>query len=149
LRELMRGFFDGLKSLTSGYASISYEQGELKEADVVRMDIIIGDEVQPAFTRIIARRRVIEEGEEFVERLEKLVPRQQVEMKIQAKALGRIISSRTIKAFRKDVTQHMYGGDYSRKLKLLDKQKKGKKKMREIANVNIPHDVFIKVMKQE
>jgi len=149
LRELMRGFFDGLKSLTSGYASISYEQGELKEADVVRMDIIIGDELQPAFTRIISRRRVIEEGEEFVERLEKLMPRQQVEMKIQAKALGRIISSRTMKAFRKDVTQHMYGGDYSRKLKLLDKQKKGKKKMRENANVNIPHDVFIKVMKQE
>ncbi|MDB5188860.1 MAG: lepA [Candidatus Nomurabacteria bacterium] len=148
LRELMRGFFDGLKSITSGYASISYEQGEMKAADVVRMDIIIGDELQPAFTRIMARRRVVEDGEEFVERLEKLMPRQQVEMKIQAKALGRIIASRTLKAFRKDVTQHMYGGDYSRKLKLLDKQKKGKKKMRENANVNIPHDIFIKVMKQ-
>jgi len=149
LRELMRGFFDGLKSITSGYASISYEQGELKAADVVRLDIIIGDEPQPAFTRIVSRRRVLEEGEEFVERLEKLMPRQQVEMKIQAKALGRIIASRTMKAFRKDVTQHMYGGDYSRKLKLLGKQKKGKKKMRENANVNIPHDIFIKVMKQE
>lgn len=149
LRELMRGFFDGLKSITSGYASISYEQGELKPADVVRMDIIIGDELQPAFTRIVARRRAVEEGEEFVERLEKLMPRQQVEMKIQAKALGRIVASKTLKAFRKDVTQHMYGGDYSRKLKLLDKQKKGKKKMRENANVNIPHDIFIKVMKQE
>lgn len=148
LRELMRGFFDGLKSITSGYASIAYEQGDLKEADVVRMDIIIGDEPQPAFTRIISRRRVQEDAEEFVERLEKLMPRQQVVMKIQAKALGKIIASRTMKAFRKDVTQHMYGGDYSRKLKLLDKQKKGKKKMREHANVNIPHDVFIKVMKQ-
>ncbi len=149
LRELMRGFFDGLKSITSGYASISYEQGELKVADVVRMDIIIGDELQPAFTRIVARRRAVEEGEEFVERLEKLMPRQQVEMKIQAKALGRIVASKTLKAFRKDVTGHLYGGDYSRKLKLLEKQKKGKKKMRENANVNIPHEVFIKVMKQE
>ena len=148
LRELMRGFFDGLKSITSGYASIAYEQGELKPADVVRMDIIIGDEPQPAFTRIIARRRLQEDAEEFVERLEQLMPRQQVVMKIQAKALGKIISSRTMKAFRKDVTGHLYGGDYSRKLKLLDKQKKGKKKMREHANVNIPHDVFIKVMKQ-
>ncbi len=148
LRELMRGFFDGLKSITSGYASIAYEQGELKEADVVRMDIIIGDELQPAFTRIISRRRLQEDAEEFVERLEKLMPRQQVVMKIQAKALGKIISSRTMKAFRKDVTGHLYGGDYSRKLKLLEKQKKGKKKMREHANVNIPHDVFIKVMKQ-
>jgi GTP-binding protein LepA len=148
LRELMRGFFDGLKSITSGYASIAYEQGEMKKADVVRMDIIIGDEPQPAFTRVISRRRVQEDAEEFVERLEKLMPRQQVVMKIQAKALGKIISSRTMKAFRKDVTGHLYGGDYSRKLKLLDKQKKGKKKMREHANVNIPHDVFIKVMKQ-
>ncbi len=148
LRELMRGFFDGLKSLTSGYASIAYKEGELKEADVVRLDIIIGDEPQPAFTRIVSRRRALEEGEEFVERLEKLMPRQQVEMKIQAKAFGRIIASRTMKAFRKDVTQHMYGGDYSRKLKLLGKQKKGKKKMRENAVVNIPHDIFIKVMKE-
>ncbi len=148
LRELMRGFFDGLKSITSGYASIAYEQGELKVADVLRMDILIGDEVQPAFTRIISRRRLQEDAEEFVEKLEKLLPRQQVVMKIQAKALGKIVASRTLKAFRKDVTGHLYGGDYSRKLKLLDKQKKGKKKMREYANVNIPHDVFIKVMKQ-
>ena len=149
LRELMRGFFDGLKSITSGYGSIAYEQGDLKEADVIRMDMIIGDELQPAFTRIISRRRLQEEAEEFVDRLEKLMPRQQVVMKIQAKALGKIVASRTMKAFRKDVTGHLYGGDYSRKLKLLEKQKKGKKKMRENAAVNIPHDVFIKVMKQE
>ncbi|HTH93476.1 MAG TPA: translation elongation factor 4 [Candidatus Paceibacterota bacterium] len=148
LRELMRNFFDGMKSLTSGYASIAYEQGALREADVVRMDIIIGDEEQHAFTRIVSRRRLQDEAEEFVERLERIMPRQQVVMKIQARALGKIIASRTLKAFRKDVTAHLYGGDYSRKLKLLEKQKKGKKKMRENMNVNIPHDVFIKVMKQ-
>ncbi len=147
LREMMRNFFDELKSLTSGYGSVSYEIAEMRSADVTRMDILIGDEVQPAFTRIVSRRRVEEEAETMTEKLEKLMPRQQVVMKIQAKAFGRIIASRTLKAFRKDVTGHLYGGDVSRKNKLLDKQKKGKKKMREHATVNIPHDVFIKVMR--
>jgi GTP-binding protein LepA len=146
LRELMRGFFDELKSLTSGYASIAYGESELRPADVVRLDMIVGDEPIHAFTRIVSRRRLQEEGDTFVEKLEKLLPRQQVVMKIQAKALGRIIASRTLKAFRKDVTGYLYGGDITRKMKLLEKQKKGKKKMREHASVNIPHDVFIKVM---
>ena len=149
LRELMRGFFDDLKSLTSGYGSISYDIAEEREADVVRMDIIIGDELQPAFTRIVSRRRVQTEADAFVEKLESLLPRQQVEMKIQAKALGRILSSRTLKAFRKDVTGHLYGGDVSRKNKLLDKQKKGKKKMREFAKINIPQEVFVKVIRSD
>ena len=149
LRELMRNFFDELKSITSGYASVAYEIVEMRSADVTRMDIVVGDEVVPAFTRIISRRRVEDEANEFVDKLEKLLPRQQVVMKIQAKAFGRIIASRTLKAFRKDVTGYLYGGDITRKMKLLEKQKKGKKKMREHANVNIPHDVFIKVMKQE
>ena len=147
LREMMRGFFDELKSLTSGYASVSYGESNLRPADVVRMDILVGDEPVHAFTRVIARRRMQQEADTFTERLEDLLPRQQVVMKIQAKCLGRIIASRTLKAFRKDVTGHLYGGDISRKNKLLDKQKKGKKKMREYATVNIPHEVFIKVMK--
>lgn len=148
LRELMRGFFDDLKSITSGYASIAYEGGEMRDADVVRLDILVGDEIVVAFTRIVSRRRLQEEAEKFVEKLEGLLPRQQVVMKIQAKALGRIIASRTLKAFRKDVTGYLYGGDITRKMKLLEKQKKGKKKMKEHASVNIPHDVFIKVMRQ-
>lgn len=148
LRELMRNFFDELKSLTSGYGSVSYEITEMRPADVTRMDIVVGDELVPAFTRIVSRRRAEEDGIEFVDKLEKLLPRQQVEMKIQAKAFGRIIASRTLKAFRKDVIGHLYGGDVSRKNKLLDKQKKGKKKMREHASVNIPHTVFINVMKK-
>ncbi|HWC57902.1 MAG TPA: GTP-binding protein [Candidatus Paceibacterota bacterium] len=149
LRELMRGFFDDLKSITSGYGSISYEIGDERDADVVRLDILIGDELQPAFTRIVSRRRVQTEAENFVERLEKLLPRQQVEMKIQARALGRILASRTLKAFRKDVTGYLYGGDITRKMKLLEKQKKGKKKMQVHARITIPQDVFIKVMKQQ
>lgn len=148
LRELMRGFFDELKSVTSGYGSIAYEGNEMRDADVVRMDMIVGDEPVHAFTRIVSRRRMQQEAELFTEKLEKLLPRQQVVMKIQAKALGRIIASQTLKAFRKDVIGHLYGGDVSRKNKLLDKQKKGKKKMREHAQVHIPHEVFIKVMRQ-
>ena len=149
LREMMRGFFDELKSLTSGYGSVAYEGSELRDADVVRMDILVGDEPVHAFTRIISRRRMDQEADTFTDKLEKLLPRQQVVMKIQAKCLGRIIASRTLKAFRKDVTGHLYGGDVSRKNKLLDKQKKGKKKMREHATVHIPHEVFIKVMRNQ
>ncbi len=147
LRELMRGFFDELKSITSGYASISYDGSQMRSADVLRMDILIGDEVMHAFTRVISKRRVQEEADTFVEKLQAIMPRQMVEMKIQARVGGRIIASKTLKAFRKDVTGYLYGGDVSRKNKLLDKQKKGKKKMREHASVNVPHEVFIKVMR--
>ncbi|MFA5933634.1 MAG: translation elongation factor 4 [Candidatus Paceibacterota bacterium] len=149
LRELMRNFFDDLKSASSGFASISYEIGEFREADVVRLDILIADEVVPAFTRVVSRRRAEEEAENAVEKLHTILPRQMFEMKIQGRALGRIISSATIKAFRKDVTQHMYGGDITRKMKLREKQKKGKKKMADRGKVNIPHDVFLKMMRSE
>ncbi len=147
LRELMRGFFDKIKSVSSGYASVSYEFGEMRPADVCRMDILVADEPVPAFTRVIARRRIEEEGTDAVERLHDVMPRQQFVAKIQAYALGRIISSKTIQAYRKDVTAKLYGGDITRKMKLLEKQKKGKKKMRSMGKVNIPHDVFLKMMR--
>ena len=148
LRELMRNFFDKLKSATQGYASISYEiVGDLP-ADVVRLDILINEDVVPAFSSVVSRRRAYEEAEEAVETLEKILPRQQVAIKIQGRALGRIVASRKLSAFRKDVTQHMYGGDITRKMKLREKQKKGKKKMQEGAKVNIPHDVFLKMMRR-
>lgn len=150
LRELMRNFFDELKSVTSGYASIAYDFTEMRLADVTRLDILLADEVVPAFTRVIARRRADEEAEAAVEKLHEIMPRQMFEMKIQGYAVGRIIASKTIKAFRKDVTQHMYGGDITRKMKLREKQKKGKKKMaaRGFGKVNIPHEVFLKMMKK-
>ncbi len=146
LRELMRNFFDKIKSVSSGFASISYEFGEQRPADVVRMDVLIAEEPVPAFTRVIARRRLEEEAEEVVERLHQVLPRQQFTTKIQATALGRIISSRTLQAFRKDVTAKLYGGDITRKMKLLEKQKKGKKRLKQGGKVNIPHDVFLKMM---
>jgi GTP-binding protein LepA len=151
LRELMRNFFDDMKSLTSGYASISYEIGDYKEADVVRLDIIVADEIMAAFCRVVSRRRIEEEAKSQVEKLQKIIPRQQFNFKIQAKALGRIISSESVSAFRKDVLMHgskvVGGGDVSRKKKLLEKQKKGKKRLQANAKINISHEVFLKMMR--
>jgi len=149
LRELMRGFFDRLKSVSSGFASLSYELTGMREADVVRLDVLVAEEPVAAFARIVSRRRMQTEAESMVEKLEKLLPRQMFELKIQAMAGGRILASRRKSALRKDVTQHMYGGDITRKMKLREKQKKGKKKMlaRGTGTVDIPHDVFLKVVR--
>lgn len=147
LREMMRNFFDEVKSITSGYASISYEIGGLRPADVVRMDILVADEAIPAFSRVVSRRRVVEEGRKTVEKLHAILPRQLFVTKIQAKAHGKIIASETVSALRKDVTGYLYGGDITRKMKLLEKQKRGKKKMKERGTVNIPQEVFVKMVK--
>jgi GTP-binding protein LepA len=147
LRELMRNFFYKLKSASSGFASISYEIEGMRDANVVRLDVLVADEVVPAFSRVVSRRIVEEEAESAVEKLHAILPRQMFQMKIQGKALGRIISSRSVSAFSKDVTQHMYGGDITRKMKLREKQKKGKKKMKARGKVNIPQDVFLKMMR--
>ncbi|MBU3668399.1 MAG: GTP-binding protein [Candidatus Taylorbacteria bacterium] len=149
LRELMRNFFDELKSISSGYASLSYEFESMRDADVTRLDILVADEPVEAFTRVVAQRRVEDEARKAVEKLKNILPRQLFVTKIQGRANGRIIASETLSALRKDVTGYLYGGDITRKMKLLEKQKKGKKKMAERGkgNVNIPHDVFLKMMK--
>ena len=147
LRELMRGFFDRLKSVSSGYASLSYELIGMRTADCGRLDILVAEEPVPAFARIVSRRRLQVEAEMLVEKLEQLLPRQMFELKIQAKSGGRILASRRKSAMKKDVTQHMYGGDITRKMKLREKQKKGKKKMLARGKVDIPHEVFLKVVK--
>lgn len=149
LRELMRNFFDKIKSVTSGYASVSYELRELREAAVARLDIVVADDLVPAFSRIVAKHRVDEEAQAAVERLHSILPRQMFTTKIQGVALGRIIASRTLSAMKKDVTQHMYGGDITRKMKLREKQKKGKARMKERGRVNIPEEVFLKMVKSE
>ena len=148
LRELMRGFFDTLKNISSGYASLSYEILPERIADVVRLDILVAEEPVPAFARIVATRRIEKEAEKMVEKLHSILPKQLFNTKIQAKVQGRIISSRTLSAMRKDVTGYLYGGDVSRKLKLLQKQKRGKKKMLErgTGKVNIPEEVFMKMV---
>lgn len=149
LRELMRNFFDEVKSASSGFGSISYEIGEMREADVVKMDMLVADEIVPAFSKIVARRRIEEEAENSVERLYNALPKQSFVTKIQAKAMGRIIASRTLSALKKAVTAHLSGGDITRKKKLWEKQKEGKKRMKERGKVNIPQDVFLKMMKSE
>jgi GTP-binding protein LepA len=148
LRELMRGFFDRLKSVSSGFASLSYELKGMRPADVVRLDILVAEEAVPAFARIVSKRRVQAEADQLVEKLEELLPRQMFELKIQAVCGGRIIASRRKSAMRKDVTQHMYGGDITRKMKLREKQKKGKKKMLARGKIDIPHEVFLKVVRE-
>lgn len=147
LRELMRNFFDRIKSVSAGFASLSYEMIELRPADVARLDVLVADEVVPAFTRVVARRRIEQEAEQVVEKLHSVLPRQQFVTKIQARAMGRIVSSKSLSAFRKDVTAKLYGGDITRKMKLLEKQKKGKKKMLGRGKVDIPEEVFMKMMK--
>lgn len=149
LRELMRNFFDNLKSASSGFASFSYTLGDRRPADVVRLDVLVNDEIVAAFTRIVSRRRVEQEAEATAERLKNLIPKQLIIIKIQTKAMGRVIASRSISAMRKDVTGYLYGGDITRKMKLREKQKKGKKKMQARGRVDIPHDVFMKMMKNK
>lgn len=151
LRELMRNFFDEIKSVSSGFASISYEIAEMRKADVVKLEILVADEPVLAFTRVVARRRLEEEAKTSVEKLHKVLPRQMFTLKIQGKAMGRIIASETLSGMQKNVTQHMYGGDRTRKMKLWEKQKEGKKKMKELGrgNVNIPQEVFIKMMRSD
>lgn len=149
LRELMRDFFDEIKSATSGFASLSYKITGPKEADVAKMEILVAEEPVPAFARIVSRRRLQEEAEAAVEKLYKILPRQLFTAKIQAKALGRIIASRTLKAMRKDVTGYLYGGDITRKRKLWEQQKEGKKRLKERGRVNIPPAVFLKMIKKD
>ncbi len=151
LRELMRNFFDELKSITSGYGSISYTMLDMRDADVVKLDILVADEPVPAFARIVSRRRVQEEADAMVDRLESVMPRQMFTTKLQGKAMGRIIASRTLSALKKNVTAHLYGGDITRKRKLWDQQKEGKKRLKEMGqgNVNIPQEVFVKMMRND
>ena len=145
LREMMRNFFDNMKSVSSGFASISYELEGQREAEVTRLDIIIANKVVPAFSRVVAKRLIQEEAEKTVEKLQKIIPHQMFSFKIQAKGLGRIIASKSVSAMKKDVTGHLYGGDITRKMKLREKPKTGKKNMKGLGKVNIPHKVFVKM----
>ncbi len=149
LRELMRNFFDEAKSVSSGYASISYDITDERLADVVRMDILVADEPVQAFCRVVSRRRVEIEAEAMVEKLEKILPRELFTYKIQAKAFGRIISSRSVSGKKKDAAGTLSGGDITRKMKLREKQKEGRKRLKEHGSVIIPQEVFVKMMRSD
>lgn len=147
LRELMRGFFDRLKNASSGYASLSYEIAEMRDASVTKLDILISEEIVPAFSRVVGMMRAEIDAKSLTEKLYTTLPKQQFAVKIQAKVMGKITATKKISALRKDVTAGLYGGDITRKMKLRDKQKKGKAKALQRGKVHIPQDVFMKMMK--
>ena len=146
LRELMRHFFDALKSVSAGFASLSYQLIDWRPAPVVKLEILIAEEVVPALTRVVPRRRLELEAAALVEKLKTLLPRELFVIKIQARVAGRIIASRSISALKKDVTGYLYGGDITRKRKLWAKQAKGKKRLQARARVNISPEVFLKLV---
>lgn len=147
LNEVVFDFYDRLKSVSSGYASFEWEMGDYKSADLVKLQIMVNGESLNELSLIINRESAEDRGRMLCEKLKTLIPRQMFEVKIQAGIGSRIVASERISAFRKDVTAKCYGGDASRKKKLLEKQKKGKKRMREIGNIEIPHSAFIEALK--
>jgi len=147
LNEIIYDFFDTLKSKTKGYASFDYEFKEYKKSELSKLDIYINNEAVDALSFIVHKETAYARGRKMAEKLKTVIPRQLFEIPIQAMVGGKIIARETISAMRKDVLAKCYGGDITRKKKLLEKQKKGKKKMRQIGNVEIPQEAFLSVLK--
>ncbi len=148
LIDVIINFHDDLKSASSGFASMSYEIIGYRTSDLVKMDILVAEEKVEAFSRIVPRDKAFKEGKTAVKKLKESIPRQNFAIAIQVAIGGKVIARETISAFRKDVIAKLYGGDVTRKNKLLDKQKKGKKKMKSIGNVSIPPEAFLAVLKK-
>ena len=148
LREIMRGFYDKLKGVSQGFASLNYELGDWRKSDLVKLEILIAREKEELFSQIVPKDKIFLEGKKLVQKLKTILPPQQFPVALQAKVGGKIIARETIRAKRKDVTAPLYGGDYTRKRKLLEKQKRGKKKLQEIGKVRIPAKVYLEMLKE-
>jgi GTP-binding protein LepA len=149
LSEIIINFFDDLKSRTRGYASMDYSFAEYRPEKLVKLEVLVGGEPVDALAAIVHKEDAYHKGQALVSKLKELIPRQLFDVAIQASAEGRIISRANVKALRKDVLAKCYGGDITRKKKLLEKQKRGKRRMKMVGNVEIPQDAFMAVLRLE
>jgi GTP-binding protein LepA len=148
LREIIVGFYDNILEATQGYASLNYKILGFEPADLVKLEILIAGRKEEAFSKIVSKGKVYQEGSKLVKKLKEILPPQQFSVALQATVSGKIIARETIKARGKDVIAPLYGGDYTRKRKLLERQKKGKKELKENSKIRIPTNVFFEILKK-